>query len=43
MMNQVSLNIPLDRDGEEPIYRQLIRHIRMQIESGNLPDRKSVV
>ncbi|HLV36155.1 MAG TPA: PLP-dependent aminotransferase family protein [Spirillospora sp.] len=31
------MNIPLDRDGEEPIYRQLIRHIRMQIESGNLP------
>jgi DNA-binding transcriptional MocR family regulator len=36
-MNQVNLDIPLDRDGEEPIYRQLIRHIRMQIESGNLP------
>ncbi|MAS36564.1 MAG: aminotransferase class I/II [Anaerolineaceae bacterium] len=35
-MNQVNLSIPLDRDGEEPIYRQLIRHIRMQIESGNL-------
>jgi DNA-binding transcriptional MocR family regulator len=36
-MSQVNLAIPLDRDGEEPIYRQLIRHIRMQIESGNLP------
>ncbi len=28
--------IPLDRDSEEPIYRQLIRHIRTQIESGGL-------
>ena len=36
-MLQPNLNIPLDRDGEEPIYRQLIRHVRMQIESGNLP------
>lgn len=35
-MNQANLTIPLDREGEEPIYRQLIRHIRMQIESGNL-------
>ncbi len=35
-MLQPNLNIPLDRDGEEPIYRQLIRHVRMQIESGNL-------
>lgn len=26
----------LNRDSEEPIYRQLIRQIRMQIESGNL-------
>ncbi len=32
-----NLSITLDRDGEEPIYRQLIRHIRMQIESGSLP------
>lgn len=37
MLNQINLAIPLDRDGEEPIYRQLIRHIRMQIESGTLP------
>jgi DNA-binding transcriptional MocR family regulator len=37
MLNQINLSIPLDRDGEEPIYRQLIRHIRMQIESGSLP------
>jgi DNA-binding transcriptional MocR family regulator len=36
MLNQINLSIPLDRDGEEPIYRQLIRHIRMQIESGTL-------
>ncbi len=36
MLNQVNLNVPLDRDGEEPIYRQLIRHIRLQIESGAL-------
>lgn len=31
------LSIPLDRDSEEPIYRQLIRHVRAQIESGTLP------
>ncbi|MBE2268729.1 MAG: PLP-dependent aminotransferase family protein [Anaerolinea sp.] len=31
------LSIPLDRDSEEPIYRQLIRHVRSQIESGTLP------
>lgn len=31
------LAIMLDRDSEEPIYRQLIRHIRLQIESGSLP------
>ncbi|MFN8375865.1 MAG: PLP-dependent aminotransferase family protein [Anaerolineae bacterium] len=37
MLNATSLNVPLDREGEEPIYRQLIRHIRMQIESGTLP------
>jgi DNA-binding transcriptional MocR family regulator len=30
------LHIPLDRESEEPIYRQLIRHIRLQIESGTL-------
>lgn len=27
----------LDRNSEEPIYRQLIRHVRAQIESGSLP------
>lgn len=37
MLNPPNLTIPLDREGEEPIYRQLIRHIRMQIESGSLP------
>ena len=31
-----SLHILLDRDGKEPIYRQLIRQIRMQIESEEL-------
>lgn len=35
-MNQPQLAVTLDRDAEEPIYRQLIRNIRMQIESGNL-------
>jgi DNA-binding transcriptional MocR family regulator len=30
------LSITLDRDNEEPIYRQLIRHIKTQIESGVL-------
>ncbi len=37
MLNSQKLTISLDRDGEEPIYRQLIRHIRAQIESGTLP------
>lgn len=37
MLNPSKLAISLDRDGEEPIYRQLIRHIRAQIESGVLP------
>ncbi len=37
MLTQANLSVPLDRDGEEPIYRQLIRHIRLQIESGALP------
>src|SRR5690606_15548184 len=36
MLNPSKLAISLDRDGEEPIYRQLIRHIRAQIESGTL-------
>ena len=35
-MNQPELTVTLDRDAEEPIYRQLIRTIRMQIESGTL-------
>ncbi len=37
MLNPSRLAIVLDRDGEEPIYRQLIRSIRAQIESGDLP------
>jgi DNA-binding transcriptional MocR family regulator len=37
MLNATNLSIALDREGEEPIYRQLIRHIKMQIESGALP------
>jgi DNA-binding transcriptional MocR family regulator len=37
MMNSSHFNVQLDRDSEEPIYRQLIRHVRMQIESGLLP------
>lgn len=37
MFNASQLAMALDRDGEEPIYRQLIRHIRAQIESGSLP------
>ncbi|HEX2622607.1 MAG TPA: PLP-dependent aminotransferase family protein [Phototrophicaceae bacterium] len=36
MLNAPNITIPVDRDGEEPIYRQLIRHIRMQIDSGSL-------
>ncbi len=35
-MLNTNLVVPLDRDSEEPIYRQLIRHIRAQIESGTL-------
>ncbi len=35
-MKHINLRVSLEREGEEPIYRQLIRHIRMQIESGNL-------
>lgn len=31
------LNIKINRDSEEPIYRQLIQGIRMQIDSGTLP------
>jgi GntR family transcriptional regulator/MocR family aminotransferase len=36
-MSNPELHIPLDRSSEEPIYRQVIRHIRTQIESGTLP------
>lgn len=37
MLDAPNITIPLDKDGEEPIYRQLIRHIRLQIEGGVLP------
>jgi DNA-binding transcriptional MocR family regulator len=37
VVNPPHLSITLDRNGEEPIYRQLIRSIQMQIESGSLP------
>lgn len=37
MFNIANLTIDLDREGEEPIYRQLIKHIKLQIESGTLP------
>lgn len=36
MTNFSNLSVPIDRDSEEPIYRQLIRHVRSQIESGAL-------
>ena len=36
-MSPVRLSIQLERDIEEPLYRQLIRHIRSHIESGDLP------
>lgn len=32
-----NINININRESEEPIYKQLIRQIQMQIESGNLP------
>ena len=32
-----SFSISIDRESEEPIYKQLIRQIQMQIESGELP------
>jgi GntR family transcriptional regulator/MocR family aminotransferase len=37
VLNSPHLAVSLDRDGEEPIYRQLIRHIKAQIESGTMP------
>ena len=36
-MYHPELNLTLDRDSEEPIYRQLIRQIKMLIDSGMLP------
>jgi len=35
-LSSPNLTVHLDRDSEEPIYRQLIRHIRTQIESGSI-------
>lgn len=35
-MQTSSLNISLNRDSEEPIYRQLIRQIQIQVDSGIL-------
>ncbi|MDQ7036478.1 MAG: PLP-dependent aminotransferase family protein [Anaerolineae bacterium] len=32
-----AISISIDRESEEPIYRQLIRQIQMQIESSELP------
>lgn len=36
MVAAQNLSITLDRDSEEPIYRQLIRSVRLQIDSGTL-------
>lgn len=36
-MPMLEPSIAIDRNSEEPIYRQLIRHIKSQIESGGLP------
>lgn len=35
-VTNVMISVALDRNSEEPIYRQLIRHVRAQIESGSL-------
>ncbi len=37
MLSTPAFTVPIDRDSEEPIYRQLIRHVRTQIEGGGLP------
>ena len=36
-MSASELKIALERDSQEPIYRQLIRQIRLQVDSGMLP------
>ncbi|MEO0563643.1 MAG: PLP-dependent aminotransferase family protein [Chloroflexota bacterium] len=36
MVDAQNITITLDRDDEEPIYRQLISNIRLQIDSGTL-------
>lgn len=36
LSDTLTTDIPLDRDSEEPIYQQLIRHFQYQISSGRL-------
>ena len=36
-MPKHTLNITLERESEEPLYRQLIQQIRAQIDGGDLP------
>ena len=36
-MPDAKLNVTLEREGEVPLYRQLIQQIRAQIDSGDLP------
>lgn len=36
MVNAQNLSVLIERDSEEPIYRQLIRNIQLQIDSGTL-------
>ena len=36
-MTDLSSSLTIDRESEEPIYRQLIRQIRARIDSGSLP------
>ena len=36
-MTDLSHSLTIDRENEEPIYRQLIRQIRARIDSGSLP------
>ncbi len=37
-MSNAGLKVTLQREGEEPLYRQLIQQIRAQIDSGDLPE-----
>lgn len=36
LSDSLLVDIPLDRDSEEPLYQQLIRHFQMQINNGQL-------